>query len=135
MTGAIPEQELDAFVQIFEASDWDRVEVVIGDWALRLAKNEASAPGHAGRVSVEVGAGPAQRPDWVEILAPHIATFRGAPAPGARVGKDTEICLLEVLRVATPLRAGVDGVLRRICVADGDLVEAGQPLFLVEPAT
>lgn len=134
MTGAISEEELDAFVQIFEASDWDRVEVVIGDWVLRLTKTEASAPDRAGRVSVDVGTGPARKPDRVEILAPHIATFRPAAALGARVGKDTEICLLEVLRVAMPLRAGVDGTVRNICVADGDLVEAGQPLFLVEPA-
>lgn len=75
------------------------------------------------------------------MLAPHLATFYRAPKPGedpyvevgSRVSADSEVCLLEVMKLFTALRAGVDGTIRRICVEDGALVEGGQVLFLVEP--
>jgi biotin carboxyl carrier protein len=132
MSGITP-QELDAFLQVFEASAWDQVDVVIGDWALRVAKAGPAVPGRVRRLAVAAGSDPAHRQDWVEIQAPHVATFRRVAEEGAQLRQDSAVCLLEVMRTVTPLAAGVEGIVRRIYVAEGDLVEAEQPLFLVEP--
>ena len=80
--------------------------------------------------------------NWVAVTAPNLGTFYRAPKPGAEpyvqvgqaVGVDTEICLLEVMKLFTAVRAGVAGVVRRICVNDAEMVEHGQPLFYVERA-
>jgi acetyl-CoA carboxylase biotin carboxyl carrier protein len=54
-------------------------------------------------------------------------------ALGQRVTPETEICLVEVMKLFTTVRAGVTGIVRKLLVADGDLVEFDQPLVYIEP--
>ena len=106
----------------------------------------SSAPPHA--FSPASGGGqtkpaPANVPDhWVAVRAPNLGTFYRAPKPGAApyvsvgetVGADTEVCLIEVMKLFTSVLAGVAGTVRRVLVEDAELVEYDQPLFLIEPA-
>lgn len=89
---------------------------------------------HAGDVSVvEEG--------LVPIKASMLGIFYRKPEPGAPpyvdigsfVEEDTTVCLLEVMKVFSAVRAGVRGYIRKICAESGDVVESGQTLFLVEP--
>jgi acetyl-CoA carboxylase biotin carboxyl carrier protein len=78
---------------------------------------------------------------WTQIRAPSLGTFYRSPKPGtppfvevgSNIGAETEICLIEVMKLFTTVRAGVKGTVREIYPADSDLVEYNQPLFLVEP--
>lgn len=93
------------------------------------AATQAAAP-----VSAAAKAG------WTQVVAPNLGTFYRAPKPGAapfveigqKVSADTELCLLEVMKLFTSVKAGVSGTIREVCVEDGVLVEGGQVLFLVE---
>jgi acetyl-CoA carboxylase biotin carboxyl carrier protein len=77
------------------------------------------------------------------VRAPNLGTFYRAPKPGApayvEVGQlveaDTEVCLIEVMKLFTPVRAGNAGTVREICIADGQMVEFGQLLVTIEPQT
>jgi acetyl-CoA carboxylase biotin carboxyl carrier protein len=137
-TGRIAADDVATLATFFATSEWSRLEVSLGDWELRLGRTPAPVPGFAGPLSLEVGA--ADVAGCVAVTAPHLATVRLAPVGGAapyvaledRVEAGTQLCGLEVMRRQSPLRAGVAGVVRRICVADGALVEAGQPLFFVD---
>jgi acetyl-CoA carboxylase biotin carboxyl carrier protein len=79
---------------------------------------------------------------WVAVTAPNLGTFYRAPKPGAApfvtagesVAADAEVCLLEVMKLFTTVKAGTQGVVRRVCVEDGSLVEFGHVLFYIEPA-
>ena len=79
-------------------------------------------------------------PRWVAVKAPNLGTFYRAPKPGAApfvevgqaVAADSELCLIEVMKLFTALRAGAAGVLRRICANDGELIEYDQVLFYIE---
>ena len=159
MNGLLPE-DIEAFVQIFEASDWDQVDIVAGDVELHLSKTTTTgvrlvrrspatlaalpAAGGAPAVSVPVADAALIVPHapLVEIVAPHIGTFFRAPKSGAApfvevgqsISADTEVCLLEVMQLFTSLRSGIDGVVREICATDGALVEGGEVLFLIEPS-
>jgi acetyl-CoA carboxylase biotin carboxyl carrier protein len=84
----------------------------------------------------------AEAPDhWVAVRAPNLGTFYRAPKPGAppyvsvgqRVDAETEVCLIEVMKLFTSVLAGVAGTVRKVLVEDADLVEYDQPLFLIEP--
>jgi acetyl-CoA carboxylase biotin carboxyl carrier protein len=74
------------------------------------------------------------------VKAANLGTFYRAPKPGApsyveigsRITSDTEVCLIEVMKLFTPLVAGMKGVIREVLVNDGALVEFDQPLFLVQ---
>jgi acetyl-CoA carboxylase biotin carboxyl carrier protein len=70
-----------------------------------------------------------------------LGTFYRAPKPGAqpfievghRVEATTELCLIEVMKLFTTLRAGAAGVVSKILVSDGELIERGQSLFAIDP--
>jgi biotin carboxyl carrier protein len=70
-----------------------------------------------------------------------LGTFYRSPKPGTPpfvevgsiISAETEICLIEVMKLFTTVRAGVRGTVREVYPADSDLVEYNQPLFLVEP--
>ena len=73
----------------------------------------------------------------IVITAPNLGTFYRAPKPGAaayvgiggRVGPDDEICLIEVMKLFTSVKAGQAGTIAAVLADDGAMVEAGQPLF------
>lgn len=79
-------------------------------------------------------------PAWHAVTAPNLGTFYRAPKPGAdpfveigqRVAPDTEICLLEVMKLFTSVKAGVAGTVAWIAAADAELVEGGQILFYIQ---
>lgn len=73
----------------------------------------------------------------VVIAAPNLGTFYRAPKPGAdpyveiggRVTVGDDICLIEVMKLFTAVKAEQAGKIVAILVEDGAMVEAGQPLF------
>lgn len=83
----------------------------------------------------------ADRSGWVEVKAPNLGTFYRAPNPdadpyvtvGATVTEETEICLIEVMKLFTTMRAGLKGTVREIVAQDGDMVEFGATLMWIEP--
>jgi acetyl-CoA carboxylase biotin carboxyl carrier protein len=81
-------------------------------------------------------------PSWVAVDAPNLGTFYRSPKPGApafvevgqKVEAGTEVCLIEVMKLFTSVRAAVAGTIRHIAAADAELVEGGQPLMYIERA-
>lgn len=77
---------------------------------------------------------------WIAVKAPNLGTFYRAPKPGAapyvevgqRVDPDSEICQLEVMKLFTVVKAGMTGIVRRICVEDAQMVEHAQILLYIE---
>jgi acetyl-CoA carboxylase biotin carboxyl carrier protein len=74
------------------------------------------------------------------VEAPMIGTFYAAPAPGqppfvqpgSQVAAGDKLCLIEVMKLYTTIFAPVAGIIREICAQDGELVEYGQALFVIE---
>jgi acetyl-CoA carboxylase biotin carboxyl carrier protein len=79
----------------------------------------------------------------VPIKSPMLGTVYRRPSPdaphyvevGSQVKEDDTICLIEVMKVFTAVKAGVRGQISRILVETNEMVEYGQPLFLVKPET
>ncbi|ALS28405.1 acetyl-CoA carboxylase biotin carboxyl carrier protein [Paenibacillus cisolokensis] len=75
------------------------------------------------------------------IVSPMVGTFYRAPSPdappfvnvGDRVTEKTVVCILEAMKLMNELEAEVRGEIVEILVENGQLVEFGQPLFLVKP--
>lgn len=76
-----------------------------------------------------------------KITSPMVGTFYQAPAPdadpyvkvGSKVTKDTIVCIVEAMKLFNEIEAEVNGEIVEVLVKDGQLVEYGQPLFLVRP--
>lgn len=77
----------------------------------------------------------------VEIKAPMVGTFYVAPSPGAppfcpvggSVSKGDKLCMIEVMKLFTTIFAEQSGRIVEVCAEDGELVEYGRTLFLLEP--
>ena len=75
------------------------------------------------------------------IVSPMVGTFYSSPSPesdpyvkvGDRVGEKTVVCILEAMKLMNELEAEVRGEIVEVLVDSGQLVEYGQPLFLVKP--
>lgn len=78
----------------------------------------------------------------LEVRAPMLGTFYGAPKPGAdpfvavggRVSANTAVGIIEVMKLMNSISAGVEGVVVEVLARDGDLVEFDQVLLRVRPA-
>jgi acetyl-CoA carboxylase biotin carboxyl carrier protein len=70
-----------------------------------------------------------------------VGTFYRAPSPGAppfveeggAVAAGQTLCILEAMKLMNEIKAELDGVVRKIHVANGEPVEFGQLLFEIEP--
>jgi acetyl-CoA carboxylase biotin carboxyl carrier protein len=76
----------------------------------------------------------------IPIQSPMLGTFYKAPKPGAPpfvevgqwVSEEDTLCIIEVMKLFSTIKAGVRGRVVRICAEDGQMVEFKQTLFLVE---
>ncbi len=77
----------------------------------------------------------------VTITSPIVGTFYRAPSPdanpfvemGARVSKGQVLCIVEAMKLMNEIESDVDGTVVKILVENGQPVEYGEPLFLIEP--
>ncbi len=78
--------------------------------------------------------------EYHKILSPMVGTFYESPSPdeapyvqaGTKVSADQVVCIVEAMKLFNEIEAEVDGEIAEILVKDGQLVEYGQPLFLVK---
>ncbi|CAJ1002985.1 MULTISPECIES: acetyl-CoA carboxylase biotin carboxyl carrier protein [Brevibacillus] len=76
-----------------------------------------------------------------KIVSPMVGTFYRAPEPGKppyvqpgdKVTPDKVVCIVEAMKLFNEITAEVTGEIVKVLVEDGQLVEFGQPLFLVKP--
>ena len=83
----------------------------------------------------------APRKKEVEIKAPMVGTFYRAPSPDAPPFVDVEtkiepgqvVCIVEAMKLMNEIKSEIKGKVTEILVENGDAVEFGTVLFLVEP--
>ncbi|HJV16596.1 MAG TPA: acetyl-CoA carboxylase biotin carboxyl carrier protein [Bacillales bacterium] len=75
-----------------------------------------------------------------KIVSPMVGTFYAAPSPeadayvkpGSKISKDSIVCIVEAMKLFNEIEAEVNGEIVEVLVKNGQLVEFGQPLFLVK---
>lgn len=155
-------EDLQKLAEQFLASGWTELRVKSGDTEILFSLDPQSPGlGSPGREMASPAAAPVQAtpqspvpsapaaqepvaadPSWIPVLAPNLGTFYRSPKPGAppfvEVGTEveatTEICLLEVMKLFTSVKAGRAGKIAQVSATDSELVEAGQVLFYLLPA-
>ena len=74
------------------------------------------------------------------LKSPMVGTFYRAPSPGApafveigqSVTKGQTLCIIEAMKLLNEIESDATGVVKAILVENGQPVEYGQPLFLIE---
>lgn len=157
---ALTQDDVLNILKLVDEAPIGRFSLQIGDVKLELVKGNAPPAGSASAPAVvasvatspvpavaasvaapapTVAVTPSQGPT---IKAPLLGIFYRRPEPGAApyveegalVDEDTTVALIEVMKLFNPVKAGIKGRIRRVCVENGALVEYQQDLFEIEPA-
>lgn len=146
-------------VEAFERSNWTEIDVRVGDIRVHLVAGGAASaaptevpatPVGSTAISAAVGA-PSIAPVPVALEVPPGAHLVTAPSPGilwrspepgappfADVGdqleSSTTVCILEVMKLMSHIKAGVEGQVVAVYGENGVAVEKGQPLFAIAPS-
>jgi acetyl-CoA carboxylase biotin carboxyl carrier protein len=83
---------------------------------------------------------PPPEPSGHVVKSPMVGTFYRSPSPGSSsfvelgqaVKPGDTLCIIEAMKLLNEIEAEVGGVLREILVDNGQPVEYGQPLFIIE---
>ena len=95
-----------------------------------------AAPSPAAAAAPAVSPGKAE-PAGPTINSPMVGTFYRSAAPGEEsfvkvgdpVDENTNVCIIEAMKVMNEIKADMRGTIARILVEDGKPVQYGQPLF------
>ena len=99
----------------------------------------APAPALAAPAPAAVPAAPEQ-PKGHTVKSPMVGTFYRASSPGAKafveVGQQVKegetICIIEAMKILNEIEADKAGTITQVLVENGQAVEYGQPLFVIE---
>jgi acetyl-CoA carboxylase biotin carboxyl carrier protein len=149
-------RKVKKLIELLEESGIAEIEIKEGEEAVRISR----LPHSAGVMHVPTGpavaapaAAPAPassaareeaplrpRPNEHVVTAPMVGTYYAAPTPGAKqfveIGDEVEIgqvlCIIEAMKMMNQIEADKAGRITSIMAKNGDPVEFGQPLFVIE---
>ena len=136
-------QELSDYLKEFNLTE---IEITEKDTKIKVSKNNVSISNQPQVISSSSPASssaPTQTQNiksGTEITSPIIGTAYHAPEPGARkfveVGKKIKkgdtIMIVEAMKTMNHVPSTADGVVKEICVEDGQPVEFGQTIIILE---
>jgi acetyl-CoA carboxylase biotin carboxyl carrier protein len=146
---------LERIVRLMRDNDLNSIELRDGNKRVTLRRGPAegaivqtsvaSAPVAAagGKAGESAAAAPGENPEanLHAITSPMVGTFYAATSPDAKplvvvgsvVDAETDVCIIEAMKVFNNIKAECTGTIARILVTNGQTVEFGQTLFLVKP--
>ena len=151
-------RKLKTLIDLVSESNISELEITEADGKVRIVKSDpqaavvapvayhqpmpavaapAMAPAAAPAPAVE--AAPAA-PTGHVVKSPMVGTFYGAASPGAKpfvsvgsvVKEGDPICIIEAMKIMNEIEADKAGTVTQVMAQNGQAVEFGQPLFVIE---
>ena len=136
-------KELSDYLKEFNLTD---IEITEKDTKIKVSKNNVSISNQPQVISSSSPASsstPTQTQNiksGTEITSPIIGTAYHAPEPGAKkfveigkkIKKGDTIMIVEAMKTMNHVPSTADGVVKEICVEDGQPVEFGQTIIILE---
>lgn len=155
-------EEVRQVLSIISESSFDSIEIKMGEIAISASKSgplraesvapapptpqapvqtQQAEPPTPPRAAAAPKASDVADEGLIEVTSPMVGVFYIAPEPGADpfvakgdlIEPDTTVGIIEVMKVFTSIRAEKTGRVVRCLVENGDFVEFGQPLLLLQP--
>jgi acetyl-CoA carboxylase biotin carboxyl carrier protein len=152
-------RKVKKLIELLEESGVSEIEIKEGEESVRISRHPPggvhtyappmaypsppmppppAATGTTGAMAA-AAAGPAHAPDKV-VTAPMVGTFYAAPAPGAKpfveIGSEVKpgdvLCIIEAMKMMNQIESDKAGRVVSVLVKNGDPVEFGQSLFVIE---
>ena len=143
-------RKLKKLIDLVQESGISELEVTEGEEKVKIVKNGGSGTVYAAPLQVAatavpaaVAAAPAAEAEEIPghaVKSPMVGTFYRSPSPGAKpfveVGDTVKagdtICIIEAMKLLNEIECDKDGVVKAILVENGQPVEYGEPLVVLE---
>ena len=142
-------RKVKKLIELLEESGLAEIEINEGDDSVRISRYSTASPPPMVAAPVAAAVAPAATvedqaipppPDGHSMTAPMVGTYYSAPAPGAKsfvqVGSEVQVgdvlCIIEAMKMMNQIEADQSGRVVSILVENGEPVEFGQPLFIIE---
>jgi acetyl-CoA carboxylase biotin carboxyl carrier protein len=152
-------RKVKKLIELLDESGIAEIEITEGEDSVRISRNVSpgvafapagpvpappAAPAAAAAAPSTPAAAPAASSESEEegylVTAPMVGTFYSAPSPGSpsfvqvgdRVNEGDTLCIIEAMKMMNQIEADVSGVVKSIRVQNGEPVEYGQILFVID---
>ena len=150
-------RKIKKLIELLEESGLAELEISEGEESVRIARFTPGAPQAPQALQISMpaaattgpaapahpptaaAAAPAARDENL-VTAPMVGTFYVSPAPGAKpfveVGQEVRVgqvlCVIEAMKMMNQIESERDGKVVAVLAKNGEPVEFGQPLFVIE---
>ena len=141
-------RKLKKLIDLVQESGISELEVTEGEEKVKIVKSGGSGtvyaapapvPSQAAPVVLAPEAPPAEIPGHL-VKSPMVGTFYRSPSPGAKpfvevgdtVKSGDTICIIEAMKLLNEIECDKDGIVKAILVENGQPVEYGEPLVIIE---
>jgi acetyl-CoA carboxylase biotin carboxyl carrier protein len=156
-------RKVKKLIELLDESGIAEIEITEGEEAVRISRyptGAAAAPAPAympaPAAPAPLAPAPASTPteaaepaaaqpeeDGFKVAAPMVGTFYAASSPGAapyvqvgdQISEGDTLCIIEAMKMMNQIEADVSGVIKSIRVQNGEPVEYGQTLFVIDQRT
>jgi acetyl-CoA carboxylase biotin carboxyl carrier protein len=151
-------RKIKKLIELLEESGIAEIEIKEGEEAVRISRMptgnalmhalpQFALPQMAAALPAEAPAAAAPAVEAAKarsnehvVTAPMVGTFYAAPTPGAKsfveIGDEVKVgqvlCIIEAMKMMNQIEADRAGRITSIMARNGDPVEYGQPLFVIE---
>jgi acetyl-CoA carboxylase biotin carboxyl carrier protein len=152
-------RKVKKLIELLDESGIAEIEITEGEESVRISRYSQNAPAvmaapmpmaaPAAAVAPAPAAGAAAAPAAVaaepeetgfQVEAPMVGTFYGSSSPGSapyvqvgdRVNEGDTLCIIEAMKMMNQIEADVSGVIKSIRLQNGEPVEYGQILFVID---
>ena len=150
-------RKVKKLIELLDESGIAEIEITEGEESVRISRYAPGAPAAAPVAYAAPAVAPAAAPaaaaaaaapaapveveeDGFEVTAPMVGTFYAASSPGAapyvqvgdRVNEGDTLCIIEAMKMMNQIEADVSGVIKSIRLQNGEPVEFGQTLIVID---
>jgi acetyl-CoA carboxylase biotin carboxyl carrier protein len=148
-------RKVKKLIDLLEESGIAEIEIKEGEESVRISRMPTGSfathmPSFAAPAAMPpplpaaapAAAAPAAAPKRNEyvVSAPMVGTYYSAPSPGAKafveIGSEVKVgqvlCIIEAMKMMNQIECDKAGRITAVMVQNGDPVEFGQPLFVIE---
>ena len=133
-------KELTDYLHEFNLTE---IEYTDKDTKIKVSKSNSASSNHVVSVASSTPSSTKEKPKTVsgtEVKSPIIGTAYHSPEPGAKkfaeigkkIKKGETVMIVEAMKTMNHVPSTADGIIKEICVEDGQPVEYGQTIIIVE---
>ena len=146
-------RKIKKLIELLEDSGVAEIEIKEGEESVRISRHNPNAQVMAAPMAMAApapvaAAAPVAAPEAIaepvvtghQVKSPIVGSFYRASSPGAKpfcekgqsVKEGDTLCIIEAMKMMNQIEADKSGTVKEILVDNGEPVEFGQPLFIIE---